>query len=135
MTWSGGRSVTVTYKVSEEGPGTIKVQFKTSDSQAKEEGLITVSCTKNAPDIPVTSVTLDKASATLSVGDELELKATVLPENATNPELVWSSSDPNIVDVDEAGNVTAMDGGKATITAKSTDGSNKSASCEITVVG
>ena len=63
-----------------------------------------------------------------------QLKATVTPANATNPFLYWQSSDPFIASVDGSGLVTIHKKGKATITVKATDGSGKSASCEIEVL-
>ena len=63
-----------------------------------------------------------------------QLKATVTPANATNPFLYWQSSDPFIASVDGSGLVTIHKKGKATITVKATDGSGKSASCEVEVL-
>ena len=82
--------------------------------------------------IHVSSVSLDASSLKLSIGDTYAFKATVLPENATNKELIWSSSDDSVVSVDN-GVITALKEGKATITVKSIDG-YKSSSAEITVV-
>ncbi len=81
--------------------------------------------------IHVTSVSLDQSSLELSVGDTYEFVATVLPENATNKELIWSSSNSSVVSVDN-GVINALNEGKATITVKSKDGF-KSANCEVTV--
>ena len=82
--------------------------------------------------IHVTSVSLDQSSLELSVGDTYEFVATVLPENATNKEVIWSSSNSSVVSVDN-GVINALNEGKATITVKSKDG-YKSSSAEITVV-
>ena len=82
--------------------------------------------------IHVSSVSLDTSSLKLSVGDTYAFKTSVLPENATNKELIWSTSDESVVSVDN-GIVTALNEGKATITVKSKDG-YKSSSAEITVV-
>ena len=82
--------------------------------------------------IHVSSVSLDTSSLELSVGDTYTFKTTVLPENATNKELIWSSSDDSVVSVDND-IIGALKEGKATITVKSKDG-YKSSSAEITVV-
>ena len=82
--------------------------------------------------IHVSSVSLDKSSLKLSIGDTYTFEASVLPENATNKELIWSTSDESVVSVDN-GTITALKEGKATITVKSKDG-YKSSSAEITVV-
>lgn len=81
--------------------------------------------------VHVTSVSLDQSSLELSVGETYEFVATVLPENATNKELIWSSSDESVLTVND-GVITAIKEGKATITVKSKDGF-KSSSCEVTV--
>lgn len=82
--------------------------------------------------IHVSSVLLDTSSLKLSVGDTYAFKTSVLPENAANKELIWSTSDESVVSVDN-GIITALKEGKATITVKSKDG-YKSSSAEITVV-
>ncbi len=83
--------------------------------------------------VPVSSVTLNKTTAELKVGDTVTLSANVLPTNATNPKVSWKSNKTGVATVDNNGKVTAVSEGEATITAASTDGSNKSASCKITV--
>lgn len=81
--------------------------------------------------VHVTSVSLDQSSLELAVGETYEFIATVLPENATNKELIWSSSDESVLTVND-GVITAIKEGKATVTVKSKDGF-KSSSCEVTV--
>lgn len=82
---------------------------------------------------PVVDVTLDKTSLVLASGNTATLTATVMPLAATNKRLAWTSSNTAIATV-ENGEVTAVGIGTATITATSTDGSNISASCNVTVV-
>lgn len=81
--------------------------------------------------VHVTSVSLDQSSLEVSIGETYEFEATVLPENATNKELIWSSSDESVLTVND-GVITAIKEGKATVTVKSKDGF-KSSSCEVTV--
>jgi uncharacterized protein YjdB len=78
----------------------------------------------------VTSVTLNKPSATLKAGETVTLTATVKPDDATDKTVIWSSSDGSVASV-SAGVVTAHKLGTATITAKSGD---KTATCSITVL-
>ncbi|MCY9547274.1 Ig-like domain-containing protein [Lysinibacillus xylanilyticus] len=66
----------------------------------------------------VESITLDKNEIELIEGSQDKLTATVLPENATNKKVVWTSSDDSIATVDQNGNVTALREGQAIITAK-----------------
>lgn len=83
--------------------------------------------------VPVTSIELDKTSAVALLGETLQLTATVLPEDATDKSVSWASSNPGVATVDGNGLVTAVNVGSATITAVTTDGSNLSASCTVTV--
>jgi uncharacterized repeat protein (TIGR02543 family) len=80
--------------------------------------------------IPVSSVSL-KDSATLLLGNTLQLNATVLPDNATNPQVTWSSSKPEVATVNQTGKVTAVKEGSTVITAEA-DG--VSDTCTVTVV-
>lgn len=82
--------------------------------------------------VPVESVSLDKESAMLETGETLLLTATVLPENAGNKSVTWSSSAENVASVDKNGLVTAKSAGEAVITVVTTDG-YKEATCKITV--
>ncbi len=80
--------------------------------------------------IPVTSVTLNKTTLSLVKNQSETLIATVLPENATDKIVNWSSSDATIASVDANGKVTALKGGQAVITAKAGE---KSANCAVNV--
>ena len=96
------------------------------------EDAFTTSCEVTIiPRINVTGLTLNKSATTLIPGRTELLIATVVPGNATNSDIVWSSSDEGVAAVD-SGKVTAISVGGATITATTVDG-NKTASCEITV--
>ena len=79
--------------------------------------------------IAVESVKLDKTSASMAVGGIIILEATVLPEDATERAVTWTSSNPAVATV-ENGKVTAVAVGKVTITATA---GGKSASCAVTV--
>lgn len=98
-----------------------------------EDGGKTATCkvTVGKKEIPVTEITLDNTSLNLIVGDETTLIATILPEDATNKKVIWSSSDAQIVSVDE-GKVKAIKEGEVTITATSEDG-GKTATCTVKV--
>ena len=83
--------------------------------------------------IPVTDVKLDKTSLTMQETDSDTLTAMVEPDNATNKNVNWESSDTSIATVDASGKVTAISAGSATITVTAADGSGKSASCAVIV--
>lgn len=85
-----------------------------------------------ASHVPVESVTLDKSELTLSIGRETTLVATVLPENATNMNITWTSSNESIATVSSSGVVKGISIGTARITVSTEDG-EKTATCEVTV--
>ncbi|WML35361.1 Ig-like domain-containing protein [Clostridium sp. OS1-26] len=85
------------------------------------------------PSIIVSNITLNKSTDTLQVGETGTLVAIITPDNATNKNVKWISSDPSIATVDENGKVTAVKEGITTVSAITTDGSNLSASCLVTV--
>ena len=83
---------------------------------------------------PVTGITVTPSNQTLKVGETLILSATVVPDNATEKGVTWSSSDATIASVSETGEVTALKKGKCTITAQTKEeGSKVKGICEIVV--
>lgn len=78
----------------------------------------------------VESLKLNKETLELTIGSSETLVATVTPDSA---ELIWTSSDPEIASVDSNGNVIGKKAGKVTITVATTDGSNLTATAEVTV--
>ena len=80
----------------------------------------------------VTGVLLSPTTLTLDVGGTATLTATITPNNATNPNVTWSSDNQNVATVDQNGEVTAVSAGTATITVTTADG-GKTATCEVTV--
>ena len=82
--------------------------------------------------LSVTSITLDKTELSLYTGDSETLTATIEPDNATNQNVTWSSSDETIATVDNNGTVTAVGAGEATITVTTENGC-KTATCIVTV--
>lgn len=94
----------------------------------------TATCTINVIDstpVSVSGVTLNKNSTSISIGSSETLIATVLPENATNKNVSWSSSNSN-VSVNSDGKITANAVGNAVITVTTQDG-GYTATCNITV--
>lgn len=86
-----------------------------------------------ASTVSATGVSISPDSKTLNKGETVQLTATVLPTDATDKTVIWSSSNNDIASVDNNGEVTAVGPGTATITATANDGSGKAASCRITV--
>ncbi|GED62721.1 Ig-like domain-containing protein [Lysinibacillus fusiformis] len=83
------------------------------------------------PDLELAeSLKLNKETLELTTGSSETLVATVTPDSAG---LIWTSSDPEIASVDSNGNVIGKKVGKVTITVATTDGSNLTATAEVTV--
>lgn len=94
----------------------------------------TVTSSTPSPSTPVavSGVALNKKVATINVGKKVTVKATVTPANADNKTLAWTSSNTKIATVSN-GVVKGVKAGRVIITAKTTDGSNISATCTVTV--
>ena len=131
VTWSSDKPEVATVdaatgKVTAVAAGTAVITAKAGDKTA------TCTVTVNAATVAVTGVTLDKTTATLEIGDDLTLTATVAPAEASNKAVTWSSSAATVATVDQTGKVTAVAAGTATITVTTADGS-KTATCVVTV--
>lgn len=83
-------------------------------------------------EVSVTSVSLNKSTLDIKVGETATLTATINPTNATNKNVTWESDNTQIATVDTAGKVTAIKEGTAKIKVKTKDG-NHTATCIVTV--
>lgn len=84
---------------------------------------ITDNSTKEPEVVNVESVSITIKISTLNLGDDYEIAYEVLPANATNQKVSFSSSKPDVVSVDRStGKLTANSSGTATITVKTEDG-------------
>lgn len=98
--------------------GTTKIIAMTQANDLKAECLITVLQ-------PVTGITLDRNDISfVEIGESVQLIANVLPEDASNKNVVWTSSDANVATVND-GVVVCMGYGSAVITASTEDGGYK----------
>lgn len=106
----------------------------TSNNTEPSSTTPTVTSSIPSPSTPVTvsGVALNKKVATVNVGKKVTVKATVTPANADNKTLAWTSSNTKIATVSN-GVVKGVKAGRVIITAKTTDGSNISATCTVTV--
>ena len=86
----------------------------------------------NTSAISVDKVTLSMNNAFINIGHTMRIKASVSPENASNKNVTWKSSDSKIATVSSSGVVKGIKKGTATITAMTVDG-GKTATCTITV--
>lgn len=86
----------------------------------------------NVHSVAVTGVTLNTTSAELGLNKTMQLTATVQPNNATNKNVTWSSSNNTVASVTQQGVVEGLTLGSTVITAKTADG-NYEAKCNIEV--
>ncbi len=108
--------------------GTAVITVKTVDGNFSDSADVEV-----APSaVPVTGVSLTTSSISLEKGDRLQLRAVVLPEDATDSSLTWSSTNTNIITVNQSGLVTAAAEGSAYVIVTTVDG-EFSAKCLIFV--
>lgn len=113
-------TVTAIYK---EGRGSLAIDSKNYSTQ----------CFVSVTKVPVTGISLDVSETSMRVGQTLTLTSRVSPSDASIKDVIWESSDKTVAYVSQSGIVTAKNGGKVTITAKSKDNSSVVAKCVILV--
>lgn len=123
-----------TFKAKAKGNATFstnidQISIDTNESLPYENKSVNVTVQEAPTTVEVTSVILDKTTASVEVGKTTTLTATVKPDNATNKTVTWTSSDTSIATVSN-GTVTGVKAGTATITAKA---GTKSATSTVTV--
>ena len=109
-------------------PGTSIITVGSADGKAVPDY-----CVVTVKGVDATSISLTPTELALTAGESSTLTATILPATGTSKTLDWTSSDESVATVDATGKVTALKAGTATITATTTDGTNLSASCQVTV--
>lgn len=108
--------------------GSTIVRVTTEDGGYKAECVVTV----GKEEVPATGISLDKTSVELEKGKAIVLRATVTPANATNKQVIWISSDEDVVAVDMTGIVEGLEEGEADVIAVTSDGKHE-ARCAVTV--
>lgn len=131
ITWSSSNPSVAT--IDQNGVVTAVRAGNTTITVTTEDGHKTATCPVSVHNVQVSSVSVTPTTLELPKGETADLIATVLPENATDKSITWSTSDASVATVSNSGKVTAVDEGTATITVKSVDG-EKTATCEITVI-
>ena len=117
--------------------GTVKITAQAADL-SNSANVVTGEITINVTSIKVNKIEL-VSSTSIEVGNNQAIVASVLPTNAENRALTWSSSNPNVATVTYDSNdsskvtITAKKVGTAVITATATDNSGVSAACTVTV--
>lgn len=89
---------------------------------------------EKVPVITIVGIKFEESPVTISMGETKKLNVIFNPIDATNKQLEWKSTKTSVVDVDQDGNIIGVSEGKAIITAKTTDGSDLSINCVVTVV-
>lgn len=112
-------------KAVKKGSANITISLK---SNAKIKKVVKVTVGQ-----PATRVKVNKSALTIKKGRSAVIKATVDPNTTSNKKVIWKSSNSKIAKVSVSGRVTAVRGGRATITAIAADGSGKKAICRVTV--
>jgi len=134
VTWSSSNNAAATVStygtVTAVSAGSATITVTTADGGKKASCSVTVV----SASIPVTGVSLNKSSISLTVGGAETLYETIAPYNATNQNIIWSSSNTAVATVSAYGIVTAVSPGSATITVTTVDGSKK-ATCSVSVSG
>lgn len=130
LQWSSSDESVATVKngkVKAVACGTATISVKAEDGgEAGAGAVITVV-------IPVKKVTLSEKKLTIAPGTKWQLTAEALPEDASNKELTWTSSNEKVAAVDEKGIITGKEKGTASITAVSADGSGAKATVAVSV--
>lgn len=131
VTWkssnTGIATVTSAGVVKAVGAGTATITCTAADGGASAVSKITVTQ-------PVTSIVLNTYSIKWNIGKSGHFYPTVSPENATNKNVTWKSSNTSVATVSSAGLLTAVGAGTATITCTASDGSGVTAKCNVTVL-
>ena len=104
----------------------------TITATSEKNSTLNKSFTIEVKEIPVSEITLKETSITMNINDIYVIESTVLPTNASNKSLTYTSSAPDIVDAESTGIITAKKGGSAAILVESI--SNPEAKATLNVV-
>ena len=110
-------------------PGTVTISFTSDDPTATRKTQIQVKVNQ-----AVEKIELSDAMLSVDKGKNATIKAEILPKEASNKKVTWTSSNENVAAVNGSGAVTAKGLGKAIITCTASDGSEVKAECEVTVI-
>ena len=133
VTWTTSNASVATVsggKITGVKAGTATITAKTSNGKTATCAVTVQASTVVPTTINPTGITLSKTSTTIKVGANETITATVLPSNATNKTVTWTTSNASVATV-SGGKITAIKAGTATITAKTSNG--KTATCKVTV--
>lgn len=118
--------------VKKEVDGMVSYDFENVPYYNIKFDKLTKSANYREPIIKVTELKINTSKIELEEGTSFKLNVIVLPNEATNKEVKWTSSNEAVATVTSDGLVKAIGAGNATITVESIDG-NKTISCKVTV--
>ena len=128
VTWTSGDASVAT--VDAEGKVTAVSLGETVITASA--GNVSATCSVTVVTTPVESISIHPTEWNGEVGSKFQITATILPEDATDKRLGWSSSDASVAGVSEDGMVEILSKGECVITVSTLDGSNLTAECYIT---
>jgi uncharacterized protein YjdB len=130
VTWASSNTDVAT--VADNGVVTaLNVGTATITATTADGSNLSQQCALTVKPILATAIALDKTEITGTVDSQIQLTATVTPDNATSKAVTWKSSNTAVATVDN-GLVTITGAGECTVTATTADGSKLSASCAVT---
>lgn len=119
LTWTSSNPKVATVdkngKVTALKNGTTTITCKSANGKK-------ATCTITVRKISVTDIELDKRSVLVDVGATFKINAIIIPGNATNQKVTWTSSDKSVAKVSSSGKVTAVAPGVCQVTATTSDG-------------
>jgi len=124
-------------KITEEGKLSVTIQGveggTATISAINQDNVVVGFCSVTVLQ-PVEGMTLSETDVTARIGDKVQLRATVSPDNATNQAVKWKSSNPKVATVTDNGLVTMKAAGTASIICTSVDSPDVQAFCNVTVL-
>lgn len=131
VTWSCSNNDIAT--ITENGIITGVKQGSCTVTATSLDGNYTASCQVKVLQ-PVTDVQLERHDATINVGNSIQIHARILPDNADNKNVVWTSSNEDVATVSKEGFITGKGTGTAIITVASSENENVKDECEVMVL-
>lgn len=124
-------------KITEEGKLSVTIQGVAGGSATisaiNQDNVVVGFCSVTVLQ-PVEGMTLSETEVTARIGDKVQLRATISPDNATNQAVMWKSSNPKVATVTDNGLVTMKAAGTASIICTSDDNPSVQAFCNVTVL-